>query len=105
MSKKALIKRENMRREIFQKYTFIRRQYKNIFKYRKTLVERYRINRRLQKFPSNSVGTHIHNCCQISGRSRGYYHNFGLSRHFVRELVNQNVFSGMGKSSWSILLK
>lgn len=54
----------------------------------------------MQMFPRISIGTHINNRCKISGRSRGYYHNFGLSRHFVRELVNKNVFSGIKKSSW-----
>lgn len=100
MSKKALVEREDTRRKVFQKYTLIRRQYKDTFKRRETLAERYRINRRLQKLPHSSVGTRIHNRCQISGRSRGYYRDFGLSRHFVRELVNQGVLPGIGKSSW-----
>ena len=100
MSKKALIERERTRRKFFQQYYFLRHRYARIFNQRNTITERYRINRELQKLTRLSVATCVNNRCQMSGRSRGYYHNFGLSRHFVRELVNQNIFSGIKKASW-----
>nr|YP_009139339.1 ribosomal protein S14 [Lepidodinium chlorophorum]BAR72313.1 ribosomal protein S14 [Lepidodinium chlorophorum] len=100
MSKKALTEREYIRRKFFQKYYFLRCKYIEAFNKRNILIERYKINRELQKLTRFRTQTCINNRCQMSGRSRGYYRNFGLSRHFVRELVNQNIIPGITKSSW-----
>jgi small subunit ribosomal protein S14 len=38
--------------------------------------------------------------CQFSGRSRGYYRDFGLSRHFLQKLAREGLLPGIRKSSW-----
>jgi small subunit ribosomal protein S14 len=40
------------------------------------------------------------NRCQITGRSRGVYRKFGVSRIVLRELALQGKIPGMRKASW-----
>ena len=54
----------------------------------------------LQKFPRNSLPIRIKNRCWKTGRSRGYYRDFGLSRHVVREMAHEGALPGVIKASW-----
>ena len=40
------------------------------------------------------------NRCQITGRARGVYRKFGVSRIVLRELALQGMIPGMRKASW-----
>jgi small subunit ribosomal protein S14 len=42
----------------------------------------------------------IRNRCELTGRSRGYYRKFRLSRIMLRELGNKGLIPGLTKSSW-----
>jgi len=55
---------------------------------------------KLSERPRNSSLTRIRNRCEISGRSRGYYRKFQMSRIALRELGNQGMIPGLTKSSW-----
>ena len=52
------------------------------------------------KLPRNSAMVRVRNRCEITGRSRGYYRKFGLSRIKFRELSLQGLIPGVKKSSW-----
>jgi len=52
----------------------------------------------MQKEPKFS--TRKKNRCMITGRSRGYYRKFGVSRIVLRELALQGMVPGMRKASW-----
>lgn len=54
----------------------------------------------LQKLPRNSAKARIRNRCQMTGRSRGYVGNFGLSRIAFREMALQGLIPGVRKASW-----
>ena len=41
-----------------------------------------------------------HNRCQICGRARGYYRDFGLCRICLRKMAHQGLIPGLKKSSW-----
>ena len=41
-----------------------------------------------------------HNRCQICGRARGYYRDFGLCRICLRKMAHQGLIPGLRKSSW-----
>jgi small subunit ribosomal protein S14 len=58
------------------------------------------LHRKLQKFPRNSSAVRLRNRCMLTGRSRGYYRDFGLSRHLLREFAHQGLLPGVRKSSW-----
>lgn len=40
------------------------------------------------------------NRCLVTGRSRGYYRMFGLSRHVIRDMSHYGLLPGITKSSW-----
>jgi small subunit ribosomal protein S14 len=42
----------------------------------------------------------IRNRCELSGRPRGFYRKFKLSRIALRELASNGHIPGMTKSSW-----
>lgn len=40
------------------------------------------------------------NRCQICGRPRGYYRDFGLCRICLRNMASRGLIPGIKKSSW-----
>lgn len=54
----------------------------------------------LQKLPRNSSPSRIKSRCAVSGRSRGYMRDFGLSRIVFRELAREGKIPGVKKASW-----
>lgn len=54
----------------------------------------------LQKLPRDSSYTRQRNRCEITGRSRGVYRKFGLSRHKLREAAMRGEVPGLKKASW-----
>jgi len=62
--------------------------------------ERFEAQLKLARLPRNSSVTRVRNRCALSGRPRGVYRKFGLSRIAVRELASSGLIPGMVKSSW-----
>ena len=97
MAKQSLIQREIKRILLYQKY----KEQKKIL-----LLDFYKaeikqeIHNKIQKLPKNSSKCRIRNRCWKTGRSRGYYRDFGLSRHVFREMAHQGFLPGITKSSW-----
>ena len=52
------------------------------------------------KLPKNSSYIRLHNRCHLTGRPRGYYRDFGLSRIKVREMAHKGLLPGVFKASW-----
>lgn len=100
MAKKGRIERERKRQRLVQKFLEQRKELKKSFEAATSLVERMQLHRALQQLPRNSAPVRLRNRCRLSGRSRGYFRDFGLSRHFLRELAHQGVLPGVTKSSW-----
>ncbi len=61
-------------------------------------MARKRVFARMKKEPKFS--TRKRNRCQITGRSRGVYRKFGVSRIVLRELALRGMIPGMRKASW-----
>ena len=55
---------------------------------------------KMAELPRNANPTRVRNRCQLTGRSRGNYRKFGLSRIMLRELGNKGLIPGLTKSSW-----
>ena len=55
---------------------------------------------KLSKLPRNSSKVRQRNRCSVTGRPRGVYRRFGLSRNKIREFAGEGVMSGVIKSSW-----
>ena len=62
--------------------------------------DRFNARLKLAELPRNSSSTRIRNRCELSGRPRGYYRKFKLSRLALRDLASAGQIPGMIKSSW-----
>lgn len=89
MARKALIAKQKRRERIVAKYAQKRKELKEKGDYEA-----------LQKLPRDSSATRLNNRCNLTGRVRGYYRKFGLSRLAFRELSLQGKIPGVVKSSW-----
>ena len=54
----------------------------------------------LQRLPRDASPTRLRNLCALSGRSRGVYRKFKISRIKLRELALEGKIPGMKKASW-----
>jgi len=54
----------------------------------------------LQKLPRNANPTRQRNRCEITGRPRGTFRQFGLARAKIRELAFNGDIPGVTKASW-----
>ena len=62
--------------------------------------EVFEANLKLAKLPRNSSKVRVHNRCELTGRSHGFYRKLKLSRIQLRKLSNEAQVPGMKKSSW-----
>jgi small subunit ribosomal protein S14 len=62
--------------------------------------ERFAARLKLAELPRNSSITRVRNRCELTGRPRGFYRKFKLSRLALRELASAGQIPGMVKSSW-----
>jgi small subunit ribosomal protein S14 len=62
--------------------------------------ERYAARLELQKLPRNANPTRLRNRCELTGRPRGTFRKFGLSRNKIRELAFKGDIPGVVKASW-----
>jgi small subunit ribosomal protein S14 len=89
MARKSLLAREDKKRKLFKKYAQQRKELKEKGDYDA-----------LQLLPRNSSSTRIHNRCLMTGRPRGYYRKFGISRLVLREMALRGEIPGLKKASW-----
>ena len=100
MAKKSMIARDSKRTRLVIKYEIKRAETKSKIKKTNNFEEQLKIQEVLQKLPRNSLPIRQRKRCTITGRSRGYFRNFGLSRHVLREMAHQCLIPGLKKSSW-----
>ena len=65
-----------------------------------SLEERISFQNKLNDLPRNGSAIRHRNRCEITGRPRGNYRKFGLSRIKLRELSMTGDLPGVVKSSW-----
>ncbi|EPS73496.1 hypothetical protein M569_01277 [Genlisea aurea] len=99
MSKKSVIVRQEKRLILVEKYKNIRKNIKQQIKKIKNLEEKISNHNKIQKLPRNKFKP-IRNRCCVTGRGRGYYRMFGLSRHVLRNMSHYGLLPGIKKSSW-----
>jgi small subunit ribosomal protein S14 len=63
-------------------------------------TERLIARLKMAELPRNGNPTRVRNRCELTGRSRGFYRKFRLSRIMLRELANKGLIPGVIKSSW-----
>ena len=55
---------------------------------------------KIEKLPRDANPIRVRNRCNLTGRPRGFYRRFGLSRIALRELVLKGRVPGVKKASW-----
>ena len=65
-----------------------------------SIEERLKLQNKLNDLPRNSANIRYRNRCKLTGRTRGVYRKFGLSRIKLRELTMLGSLPGVVKSSW-----
>nr|ANB40178.1 ribosomal protein S14 [Koshicola spirodelophila] len=100
MAKKSMVQRELKRQKCVLKYEQKRESLKIQIKKASTLRQKLLLHRMLQKLPRNSSRVRLRNRCMITGRPRGFFRDFGLSRNLLREMAHQGLLPGVKKSSW-----
>lgn len=100
MAKKSMIQRELKRQRLVMKYAEKRADLKKQIKEAQFLKEKLSLHRKLQQLPKDSSPVRLHNRCLITGRPKGYFRDFGLSRHVLREMAHEGLLPGVTKSSW-----
>ncbi|MDY6782924.1 MAG: 30S ribosomal protein S14 [Cyanobacteriota bacterium] len=100
MAKKSMIEREKKRRKLVEKYAEKRAALKEEFRNASNQLEKVEIHRKIQQLPRSSAKVRVRNRCWVTGRPRGYYRDFGLSRNVLREWAHEGLLPGVVKSSW-----
>ena len=65
-----------------------------------TPEDRFEATLKLAALPRNSAKIRVRNRCEVSGRSRGVYRKFKMSRIALRELGSLGLIPGLTKASW-----
>lgn len=101
MAKKSMVARDVKRKAIVAKYAAKRAELKAKIKNPSTSdEERDAAIMALQKLPRDASPCRGRNRCRITGRPRGYYRKFGLSRNRLREVLDRGEVPGAVRSSW-----
>jgi len=101
MAKKGLIERNSKRMRLAKRFARKRAQLKTLAKDQSVSDEdRFAARLKLAELPRNSSPVRIRLRCELTGRPRGNYRKFGLSRIAVRDLASAGQIPGMVKSSW-----
>ena len=101
MAKTSMIERDAKRTDLVSKYATTRAALKAVIMDRSLpLDERFAAQLELNKLPRNSSKSRQRNRCQVTGRPRGVYRKFKLSRIILRDLAALGQIPGLTKSSW-----
>lgn len=101
MAKKSMIERDLKRAKIVKRFAAKRAALKEIIGSAKsTDEERMDAIAKLQALPRNASPSRMRNRCAITGRPRGYYRKFGISRNKLREATMAGEIPGLRKASW-----
>jgi len=101
MAKKSKIAKNDKRRELVARYAEPRAVLVAITKDPEASYEEKReAYRQLAKMPRDASATRYRNRCGVTGRPRGYFRKFGMSRSSLRELAHNGELPGVRKASW-----
>ena len=101
MAKTSMVERERKRIRTVARFKERRAELKRVISDRSTSPDDIaQALEALQRLPRNSSPVRLRNRCAITGRPRGFYKKFGLSRNKLREETMFGNIPGMSKASW-----
>ena len=101
MAKLSSVEKNKKRARMIKKQAPKRAALKAIVMNKETpFEERLEAQMKLSKLPRNGAKNRYRNRCELTGRARGTYRKFKLSRIKLRELGSFGRIPGLTKASW-----
>lgn len=101
MAKTSQVHRDRKRLKLITRLAERRAALRKVLRdYDASLDEKRIAQAKLEKLPRNSCAVRRSNRCELTGRVRGTYRKFRLSRIMLRQLALEGKIPGMTKSSW-----
>ncbi len=101
MAKTSKIAKNNKRRVIIERYADRRAELIKIIKDPEaSYADKREAYAKIAKMPRDASATRYRNRCNVSGRPRGYFRKFGLSRIALRDMAHRGELPGIRKASW-----
>lgn len=101
MAKLAMVQKNLVRKRMSIQDESKRLALKNIIMDKSLSMEqRFEASIKLASLRRDGSKVRIRNRCALTGRPRGYYRKFDMSRICLRSLANQGKLPGVVKSSW-----
>lgn len=100
MAKKSIIQKEINKKILINKNIEKRKDIINKLKNTILFDNKLILIKNLQKFSLNTSIIRLRNRCSITGRPRGYFRFFKLSRNILREYAYKSLLPGIIKANW-----
>ncbi|MAV82684.1 MAG: 30S ribosomal protein S14 [Pelagibacteraceae bacterium] len=101
MAKKSAIQKNMNRKNLIERLHKKRLSIKKLLKNKEmSFEERIKTQIKIDSMPRNSSKIRFRNRCFLSGRPRGIYSKFNLSRIAIRDLAGKGQIPGLTKASW-----
>ncbi len=101
MARKASIEKNNRRKKLSKKLGPLRRELREkAVNMKLSEEERLMARKKLQDLPRDTSPCRVITRCELTGRPRGNYRKFGLSRLAFRQLALDGKLPGVTKASW-----
>ena len=101
MAKKSSIIKNEKRKLLAEKFEPVRKDLrKKQADLKLSAEQRFEASIQLQKLPKMASRCRVVNRCNITGRPRGNFKKFGLSRLMFRKMAHEGLIPGVIKASW-----
>jgi small subunit ribosomal protein S14 len=101
MPKLSQVLRDNRRKDLIQKHRAKRAELRKILRDPNASFEdKLAVHTTYGKLGRNSSSVRLKRRCRVTGRARGNYRKFGLSRIAMREMALRGELPGVRKASW-----
>jgi small subunit ribosomal protein S14 len=101
MAKTSMIVKNNRRKVLVERYAERRAELVAVIKDAEASYEDKReAYAKIAKMPRDASATRYRNRCNVSGRPRAYFRQFGLSRIALRDMAHRGELPGVRKASW-----
>jgi small subunit ribosomal protein S14 len=101
MAKQSAIQKNLNRKKIIDRLSEKRAKLKKALMNKELpFEERVKIQMKIESMPRNSSRIRYRNRCFLSGRPRGVYSKFNLSRIAIRDMAGKGQIPGLTKASW-----
>lgn len=101
MARLCKVEKDKRQRQLVNKYKAKRKELREKIRSKDlSFEEKLMAQKEMQNLPKDSNRCRLRNRCVVTGRARGVYRKFGLSRNKLREFGMIGYIPGLRKASW-----